>query len=139
MLTRLSSASATEVGIYFGPQAICIGVPNGQLSRGLRTWQIADACVASKCEDDGTLSIRIKEMTSSEYKTFPCPEGEEITLSVSDGFAPDVRPTPPLQNVCSLTFVPLGITRAYECAQSDACMQELKKKWKRHDENAVQI
>ena len=47
MLSRLSSNSATEVGIYYGPQAICIGVPNGQLSRGLRTWPIDDACVAS--------------------------------------------------------------------------------------------
>lgn len=93
MLSRLSSTSATEVGIYYGPQAICIGVPNGQLSRGFRTWPIDDACVASKCEDDGSLSILIKEVASSEFNTIPCPEGQEITLGVSDGFAPDVRPT----------------------------------------------
>lgn len=91
MLSRLSSTSATEVGIYYGPQAICIGVPNGQLSRGFRTWPIDDACVASRCEEDGSLSVLIKEVSSDNFNPFPCPEGQVIELGVSDGFASDVR------------------------------------------------
>ena len=104
LISRLSSATATEVGFYYGPQAICIGVPNGELSRGFRTWPIDDACVASRCEDDGSLSVLIKEVASSDFKAFPCPEGQDISLGVTDGIAPDVRPLlrlPRSEHTCS--------------------------------------
>lgn len=72
-------------------QAICIGVPGGRLARATQSWPLSNACVAAQCNDDGSLSVLIKKLTSSGYETHSCPEGENIDLSVIDGFQPGVR------------------------------------------------
>lgn len=72
-------------------QAICIGVPGGRLARATQSWPLSSACVAAQCNDDGTISVLIKKLTSSGYETHPCPEGQNVDLSVIDGFQPGVR------------------------------------------------
>jgi hypothetical protein len=100
MLTRFSSTSATQVGIYYGPDAMCIGVPSGRMSRfsgaNLRTWSLDNACVAVQCKEDGKLSVMIQKVTSSEWQEFDCPENGFVELGVGEGYSSDVRFVLPL-------------------------------------------
>lgn len=94
-------------------QAICIGVPGGTLARATSSWPLTNACVAAQCNDDGTLSVLIKKLASSGYETHACPEGENIDLSVIDGFQPGVRFCACSLGRCSLPERPLTHAKWY--------------------------
>ena len=83
-----------QVGIYYGPQAICLGVPGGSLAREgtTRIYSTNVACVAAQCKGSGdSLEVLIKDQDGDGYSAYDCPEGEFVELGSSEGFPSGVR------------------------------------------------
>eukprot|EP00892_Ulva_mutabilis_P009928 jgi/Ulvmu1/7307/UM035_0096.1 len=123
MVTRMSGTSADNVGVYYGPEAMCIGIPGGRLARAGWSWSLTNACVASQCNEDGTLSVLIKNLASNGFTTHACPEGENIDLSVVDGFQPgtSLGPCPPVNEVCPYKNCP--VNNGLLCSNQGHCFE----------------
>lgn len=87
-----SQPAALAAGVHFGPSAICLGVPGGRFARrGVAAWRLSETCFASQCDDDGVLTVLVRDAAGDGFSEYPCPEGEMIALPVEDGFEEGVR------------------------------------------------
>lgn len=90
LVSHFGSADAADAGIYYGPSAICLGVPGGALTRGFARYSTSTICVAAECADGGVV-VLIRDATGSGAQRYPCPEGDFVDLGLSQAFAPGVR------------------------------------------------
>jgi hypothetical protein len=112
-----SASDAAIVGIYYGPSAICLGLPGGSLSRegSNRAYQLDVACVAASCARATSTSfdVLIKNVQGSGYSAHACPAGSYVQLGTVDGFPAGVRPSS--GSLCALRCTRLPCARPLCC------------------------
>lgn len=94
MAQRFGSGSAVNVGVFYGPTSICLGLPNGSLGRGQSSgsYSTKTACFAIECSGDGsTLTLLLPNAVGDSFVSYPCPAGGLVSLGPADGFADNVR------------------------------------------------